>query len=239
MTKIAYLTIDEFPSQDGKEKIDYLYSKNIPAILFSRGEFLEKRPKHALHAVKKGFVLGNHSYSHPNFREISLEEAYRQIKRTDDLIDTVYDRADIKRPGRVFRFPYLDRGDSKERVGELQDYLRDLGYRKPGFEGINYHWYEEEGLNDYIDVDCTFDTMDYSVFEEEPLFGIDSLDKVLERMDEDVPEGRRGLNYPDSNEIIMIHDYPFTDRELANKIFFRAIAKLLAKGIRFELPVFK
>lgn len=239
MTKIAYLTIDEFPSQDGKKKIDYLDSKNIPAILFSRGEFLEKRPKDALYAINKGYVLGNHSYSHVNFEEVSLEKAYEEMETTDDLIDEIYERSDLKRPGKVFRFPYLNRGGSKERVKELQDYLKDLGYRKPEFKEINYRWYKDEGLDGYIDVDCTYDTMDYSVFEEEPLFGIDSLEKVLERIDEDVPEGRRGLNYPDSNEIIMIHDFPFSDRKLANKIFFQTIEKLLTKALRFELPAFR
>lgn len=239
MAKTAYLTIDEFPSQDGKEKIDYLYSKDIPAILFSRGEFLEKRREHALYAVKRGFVLGNHSYSHPDFNEISLKKACREIKTTDDLIDAIYEKSGIERPGKVFRFPYLNRGDSKERVEELQNCLKNFGYRKPEFGGIHYQWYEDRGLDDYIDVDCTFDTMDWTVFEDEPMYGIDSLEKVLERMDEDKPEGCRGLNYPHSNEIIMIHDFPFTDRKLANKIFYRAIEKLLTKDMKFELPAFR
>ena len=42
MNKIAYLTIDDCPSEDTKCKLDYLLSKDIPAILFCLGKFLEK-----------------------------------------------------------------------------------------------------------------------------------------------------------------------------------------------------
>ncbi len=64
--KKIYLTIDEFPSEDGLDKLNYLEEKDMPAILFCRGDALEKRLEYAVKAVKKGFILGNHTYSHPN-----------------------------------------------------------------------------------------------------------------------------------------------------------------------------
>ena len=51
--KIAYLTIDDAPSNDFKRKVDYLLSKSIPAIFFCRGNLMEKRPEVVTYAIKK------------------------------------------------------------------------------------------------------------------------------------------------------------------------------------------
>ena len=68
----------------------------------------------------------------------------------------------------------------------------------------------------------------------EKAFGIDSLRKVFERMDENYPEQGRGLNFAGSNEIILIHDHFET-----TKIFIPIIKKLITKGIKFDLPKFQ
>jgi len=108
--KIAYLTIDDCPSIDMKRKVNFLLEKRIPAIWFCRGELLEKRQQVVIYAIRKGFVIGNHSYDHPHFSEIPLEECFRQIKVTDELIEAVYEKAGIERPAKVFRFPWGDKG---------------------------------------------------------------------------------------------------------------------------------
>ncbi len=247
--KIVYLTIDDAPSEDMKMKIDFLESKGIKAIWFCLGKFLKdtNRQKEVIYAIKKGHIIGNHSFDHPHFSEISLEECFEQIKKTDELIDKIYERSGVKRPIKVFRFPYLDKGggenihegwqeDKKEHIQSIQDFLKKLGYVQPKFEGITYKWFLDAGLLRDIDVQPTYDTHDYSPFQNEPSHGIDSLEEVMKRMEEDVPEGCRGLNYPDSNEIVMMHDNPFTNRELSNKIFFTIIERLIEKGMVFKLP---
>ncbi|RLE93929.1 MAG: polysaccharide deacetylase, partial [Thermoprotei archaeon] len=103
--KIAYLTIDDAPSRDFKHKIEYLESKGIKATFFCQGRFLEERLEEAVDAIRKGHVIGNHSYDHPRFSEITLEEAERQIRRTDELIEEAYRLAGVPRLYRVFRFP--------------------------------------------------------------------------------------------------------------------------------------
>ena len=67
----------------------------------------------------------------------------------------------------------------------------------------------------------------------DPRFGINGLEDVLERMDEDVLEEGRGLNFADSNEIVLIHDLSETAH-----LFEPIIEKLLNKGLKFELPEF-
>jgi hypothetical protein len=66
-----------------------------------------------------------------------------------------------------------------------------------------------------------------------PKFGIRGLEDVLRRMDEDVPEDGRGLNFAGSNEIILIHDLSETAH-----LFEPIIQKLLDKGLKFEMPEF-
>ncbi len=228
MKKIAYLTIDDAPSKDFRRKVDYLSSKKIPAIFFCIGELLEKRPKVVIYAIKKGFIIGNHSINHPHFSTLTMEQCFEQIKKTDEIIDEIYKKAKVKRPIRVFRFPHLDKGGKNKKTA--QKILRKLGYKQPKFRNITYRWYKKEQNRD-IDVYYSYDTYDWTTIDKKPEFGIKGLKEVLERMEENVPEGSRGLDYNGSNEIIMMHDFVETVH-----MFKPMIECLLAKGIIFGLP---
>jgi peptidoglycan/xylan/chitin deacetylase (PgdA/CDA1 family) len=237
--KVVYLTIDDCPSTDFKRKVDFLSSKKIPAIFFCIGKLMEKRKKDAIYAIKKGFIIGNHSYNHIPFSELSLREAKKEIKKTDEIIDQLYKEAGVKRLIKVFRFPNLDKGDgnknypfvdwNNKKVMALQEYLKQLGYRQPKFTNINYEWYKKAGLNKCVDVGCTYDSYDWTVSDKSYEHGIKTLKDLLARMDENVPEGMRGLNFKGSADIIMMHDH-------ANikEFFVPMIEKLLKKGIKFE-----
>lgn len=237
--KTVYLTIDDGPSVEFKQKVDFLLSKKIPAILFCRGKFLEERPDDAAYAIKRGFVIGNHTYSHPHASKLSNEEEFAEIEKMDKMIEEVYKKADVKRPAKVFRFPYGDKGfgenfekgwpkEKREHTQAIQDLLIMLGYKQPKFEGINYKWYKNAKLENDADVVWTYDTHDWRLYR-----GLDKLQDIFNRMDEDVPEGCMGLNYPNSNEVIIMHDHP------NNFDYFKQIIeKLLEKEIKFEMPKF-
>ena len=246
LTKMAYLTVDGGPSLDMKAKVNYLAAKQISAIWFCRGDCLEERSELAIYAIKKGFVIANHSYSHPKFSDLSLEACFEEIKNTDAIIERLYSDAGVQWPAKFFRFPYGDKGglkynkvfesyegEGKVRKDKIQRFLRDLGYTQPRFENISYHYYRKAGLLDDIDCYWTYDVMEWSIFLNKPLFGIDNLQKVLERMDEDVPEQCRGLNYADSEDIILLHDHSHSTH-----IFKPIIDRLHQKGIVFKLPEF-
>jgi peptidoglycan/xylan/chitin deacetylase (PgdA/CDA1 family) len=237
--KIAYLTIDDGPTGGMKEKIDFLDSKRIKAIWFCLGNKLEKFPDQAIYAIKRGHIIGNHSYDHPNFSELNLDEARNQIKKTDKIIDELYVQADTARSIKTFRFPGLNNGSKDEyektdwdnkHVKAIQKILVELGYRQPEFENINYTWYKKASFDKCINVDCSYDSFDYCLEEGEELFGYHDLPTISARIDEDVPEGGRGLNYPNSNEIIMMHAWIPTDA------FKALINKILKKNIEFKLP---
>lgn len=246
MEKIAYLGIDDGPSKDVKMKVGYLVSKKIPAIWFCRGDYLNQRSNYADYMIMKGFIIGNHSYSHPHFSDLTLEQCFREIEKTDKIIENIYQKMEVRRPGKFSRFPYGDKGglkyaevfegyegEGKRRKEEIQKFLRRLGYSKPRFDGITYKYYINAGLRDDVDWYWTYDVMEHTIFDEKPTFGIDSIEKVYERMDEDVPEGSRGLNFPGSEELILIHDHPRTSH-----LFRPIMDRLIAKGVVFSLPVF-
>ena len=95
--KNAYLTIDDSPSERMGDLIQTLQQLQIPAVFFCIGKNLERYPHFAIQAIQKGFVLGNHSWSHPHFSKISIENAFLEIQRTDDLLDNLYQQAGVQR----------------------------------------------------------------------------------------------------------------------------------------------
>jgi len=130
MEKII-LTIDDCPSKDFKDLLDYLIKNRYKAVLFCVGKDLEneKNKKLIIKSIKHGFLIGNHSYSHPNFRYLSLLKSKEEISKTDKLIENLYKRANIDRPLKIFRFTHYFEGGLKK--WKLQRFLKDLGYKNP------------------------------------------------------------------------------------------------------------
>lgn len=221
--KIAYLTVDDAPSPFMEEKIEFLKEKEIPAIFFCEGRYIKQRTEIVIKAIKNGFVIGNHSYTHPNFSQLSLSEGKQEIKKTDELIEDVYEKADKERPAKIFRFPYGDAGGRL--TSKFQSFLSELDYTKPNFDGITYDWYEEQGLRNRVDWFWTFDCKEYE---------IDGLEAILERIEKDNPEEMQGINCSASNDIILIHDH-----EESREMFKPVINHMLEKGVNFKSPLLK
>ncbi len=106
----AYLTIDDSPSAQTDELTAGLKARGVPALLFCRGDRLEKNPGPVIRAIEKGFVIGNHAWSHTRFSTLSFEDGVAEIEKTDLLIDEAYRASGAARPGKYFRFPHMDRG---------------------------------------------------------------------------------------------------------------------------------
>ena len=104
------LTIDDSPSGTTDDLTDFLSARGVPAILFCRGDRLEKNPDPIVRAIQKGFTIGNHAWSHTRFSTLSFEQGVTEIDQTQALIDATYDRAGVARSPRYFRFPHMDRG---------------------------------------------------------------------------------------------------------------------------------
>ena len=86
----AILTIDDIASGNTPALVDYLKEKGIPAILFATGQNVEKHYEEAKYAVNQGMILGNHSYSHPAFSALSMEEAVDEIEKCETVLNRLY-----------------------------------------------------------------------------------------------------------------------------------------------------
>jgi peptidoglycan/xylan/chitin deacetylase (PgdA/CDA1 family) len=250
MVKGAYLTIDDGPSRDMDSKVRFLFKKGIPAVWFCIGDFIRKRPEKVMEAIEHGFIIGNHSYSHPHFSKISFDSAYDEIHKTDYWIEKIYAKTGLPRKHKYFRFPYGDKGDYRMgrvlspispqgeiRKQVIQSILKGAGYTQPLFPKINHPFMVENGLLKDIDWHWTFDLMEWSLKLKGSVLDIDSLEKVLIRIDEPIPldcrgeiplDMERGLNRGNHSEILLIHDHPETSME-----FEKIIDYLLAKPIQF------
>src|SRR4029453_7270509 len=91
--RAAYLTIDDGPAGDFREKVDYLNAKGIQAIWFCVGEALENFSEEVMYAIRSGHVIGNRGYDYADFSAISVLEAKGQLERSDKIIDSLYTEA--------------------------------------------------------------------------------------------------------------------------------------------------
>lgn len=113
--KVAALTFDAGANADGVEKtLDILEKENIKGTFFLTGKFIEKYPDKVKKIIASGGDLGNHSYSHPYFTQISNEEITAELEKTENLLSGF--NAKFKP---FFRFPYGDRNyKSREAIND-------------------------------------------------------------------------------------------------------------------------
>ena len=98
--KIA-ITFDDGPSNKSKELVDLLEELDIVATFFILGCNASKYKEELKYIYAHGHEIGNHSYSHPDFKKITIEEGLAEIEKTQQIIYKT-----ILHYPRVFRFPY-------------------------------------------------------------------------------------------------------------------------------------
>lgn len=99
--KVVALTFDDGPSFNSKKIVNLLDELNIKATFFVLGCNVEKYADELKYINDHGNEIGNHSYSHPDFRKLSLEQGLKEIEKTQAIV--------FKTIGwypRIFRFPY-------------------------------------------------------------------------------------------------------------------------------------
>ena len=218
MLKRVFLTIDDSPSIYMDKKVSTLKERSIPAVFYVRGESVELHPQKVVNAIQQGFYVGNHSYSHPYFSEISLEECFEEINKTEALINHCYKQAAVNRPCKIIRFPYGDRGaggyaavarsqEAKEKVNALQDYLTEESFVQVKLHG------QDEG---FIDSFWSWDTEDYrSKFIANPHLYMENLVHFYD-------------SYKEEEATVLLHDF---DRN--PQLFDLALEFLLEKEVDF------
>ena len=230
--KHAVLTIDDIASKNTPAIVDYLVEKKIPAIMFAWGQRVEEHYDNALYALKNGVIVGNHSYSHPFFSQLSLEQAIEEIEKNEKILNKLYEDAGVERKYRPFRFPYGDKGGANKDA--LQKYFRENGFDKVKDTQIKYAIWKEMGLDKDVD---TFWTFDFGEYELRPGSGV-TLENILARTTQVNPElGKSLLTDEDASHLIIIHAHDETE-EMVPGYFRTLIDVLLDNGFVFDAPEF-
>jgi peptidoglycan/xylan/chitin deacetylase (PgdA/CDA1 family) len=85
--RALYLSFDDGPDPEHTPPIlDLLAANGSHATFFLLGEKVEQFPDIVRRMVAEGHRIGNHSYNHPRFAEISQAEVVAQIERTDQVL---------------------------------------------------------------------------------------------------------------------------------------------------------
>lgn len=130
------LTFDDGPSLSMTPRVlDMLKRHGVKATFFMQGSHVTRYPTLAREVARQGHVVGNHSYTHPNFTQIGATQASREITRTNAAI--------LKATGTnpvLFRYPYGEESESGNAV------IR----RENMWGGVLWHWV----TNDPGDFEC-------------------------------------------------------------------------------------
>ena len=227
----AILTIDDIASKNTPAIVDYLKEKGIRAVMFAEGARVERFYEEALYAVKNGMIVGNHSYSHPAFSSISLEEAIKDIEKCEAVLDKLYADAGVERKYRPFRFPYGDKGSEKHDA--LQKYFRENGFHKVEDTQIMYPWWKEYGMDKDIDTFWTFDFEEYRLQYDDSF----SIDAIWKKMNNANPQSGAALFGENQHHLILLHAHDETEA-IFPQYYKEFIDRCLDRGLQFEAPRF-
>ena len=85
--KVLYLTFDDGPDpRYTSALLDLLKIHQVQATFFLIGRQAKLHPELVERVIAEGHQIGNHSYSHPRFRELSLAQKMEEIDRTDQVL---------------------------------------------------------------------------------------------------------------------------------------------------------
>lgn len=134
--------------QWNKMLLDHLDHEKVKAVFFvtgfnktdNKGQFLLKSWS------DKGHKIGNHSFSHPNYNssKISFKKFRDEFYKTDSIINKYSSYI------RLFRFPYLKEGETKEKVDQFRILLKENNYNNGSVTIDASDWYVDSRLRNRL-----------------------------------------------------------------------------------------
>ena len=136
------VTFDDGPDPRWTPKIlDVLKEKRVPATFFVIGVDASQWPNLLKREYAEGHSIGNHTYTHPNFEEISPTQLKWELNLTQRLIGSTLGAKSI-----LFRPPYgIDhQPEYAEEVAQLPN-AQDMGYLIVGQRIDTHDWRQVDG----------------------------------------------------------------------------------------------
>lgn len=100
--------IPEYPAWFAPQIVETLQRYHAPATFFMGGDWMRTHPQETLLlAADPRFELGNHSWSHPDLRELSEAEIGQEIVKTQDMLYKL-----TGRESHLFRLPFGYKSDA-------------------------------------------------------------------------------------------------------------------------------
>lgn len=119
--------------------LDTLDKYNVKSTFFLVGFWVDKYPEHVKEIVRRGHEIGNHSTTHPNMSQLSLEKILDEINVTGKKIEELTNKKPI-----LFRPPFGDYNDLLIRT------LRENGYYTIQWDIDSLDW-KELGVQSVVD----------------------------------------------------------------------------------------
>ena len=118
--QVVLLTIDDAPDGYALDMAKTLQALDANAIFFVNGHFLETtEQKEILKEIyDMGFMIGNHTYSHPVLPDLSEEEQKEEIVKVSDMVEEIIG----ERP-KFFRAPHGANTDYTEELAQEEGML--------------------------------------------------------------------------------------------------------------------
>ena len=140
-TRTVALTFDDLPVTAAKDPVeaqsvnrailDALKNHHASAIGFVNEKTVEElgraNGRRILEQwVRGGFDLGNHTFSHADLNNITLEQFKQEVVTGEDSFRPML--ADVGKTPRFLRFPFNHSGDTKEKHDSVAAFLKQRGY---------------------------------------------------------------------------------------------------------------
>lgn len=117
--RVIYLTFDNGYEQGFTPKIlDVLKEEEVPATFFVTGHYVKSEPGLIKRMVDEGHIIGNHSYTHPDFTKLSEAEIKDELDRVEKAVAELTDQKEM-------HFLRPPRGTFNEKTLE---WTKKLGY---------------------------------------------------------------------------------------------------------------
>lgn len=164
------LTFDDVDEGCIRRILAILEPAGIQAVFFVVGRDVERRPDLLSAITAAGHIIGNHSYSHRDMRALKLEDAQKEIAKTQEII------SEYGGP-RWFRPPYG--AISKE----LREWLHQEGYTIVLWSLDVGDWRKRATVESVVAAAGQATDRDIVLMHARPV-AVDALPKILERWNE-------------------------------------------------------
>ena len=157
-------SFDETPLLTSAERnarvLAALAAGRVRAAAFVLGKNAESDANKSMLAAwaKAGHTIGNHTYSHPEYASAGFE------KFSADFLEAERVLAPLPGYEKLFRFPYLNEGDTAEQRDRMRAFLRERGYRNGSVTIDASDWYVDSRMRARLKADPRADLTPYRDF---------------------------------------------------------------------------